>query len=239
MSNYNEWLEEFNRDHEKFKNCRHENPASITDIVEMSKNEMKNYKKFIREFFSKNGSADGIREMYELIDDDSNSWKTIKTCDVNRSAYTYQEYIDGMREYIDDILSGKICSDENQEKLNQAITKCTNQDKIFIHSLFGGDNNPFEDTELSDAVTNIEYLIDFMPKLDEFITVIDKFIYKHSLSSRKVNDFLKINAILLYCDSVSVFCYTMIITIFNDYESINKVLNSNNYNTLKQEFVLF
>ena len=83
------------------------------------------YESFIPEFFSKTGEAQNIRNMYKELKKDKNEDKFINCISLTESATIYNEYIDGMSKFIDEIKETSINESEDSlepftEKFNNA-----------------------------------------------------------------------------------------------------------------------
>ena len=91
------FLENFTEKYESFKLKE----PTIDNLID----ELSYYESSIPEFFSKNGEATGIRNMYSGIHEmmENGIDKTIKCVDINKSNAIYVEYMDGMIKFINDI----------------------------------------------------------------------------------------------------------------------------------------
>lgn len=233
MDNEKTFLNELTSHYEAFK----EKDASIESLV----NEIEYYESFIPEFFSKNGEAEGIRNMYSGVRTmmESNQEKTINCVEITKSSDIYFEYMDGMIQFINDIKNLNTVNDENSlasftEKFNSAKDK----DALFIESLYNGKLNEPSDMVLSEAVTNIEFLIDFIPNLktmksncltvQEAVKEVDD-MTKQSLLNNCAN---------MLCESVNNFCYSTIKAVVDTYNGINDVLTEKVTEQIDDTFVL-
>jgi hypothetical protein len=91
--------------------------------------------------------------------------RVIPCIDVDRAGHIYNEYFDGMVAFIKDYISNPPSDSRALDMLKNQIHTATQADPMFIDSLFGGKKNEISDTELTDAVKNIEYLVDFLDYL--------------------------------------------------------------------------
>lgn len=233
LVNYNKFVNEFTENHNKTIDEMESQNNSLT-VLERTKEELSYFKKYIFDFFSSNGSSKEIHEIYESVLSRDHVWKTINTCDMNRSRDLYENYSNGMKKYLNEIISLESASDETTVA---TLEKARNGDELFVNSLFGGYNNSREETNICEAVKNIECLIDFIPSIDSFNESVDEFIKS---VSKKNDDKLSLECSKLYSESVTNYCYNTIKNIINDFNSIHDSISlSYNKSTGNDEFTLF
>ena len=161
MHNVEVLLESLKNQHESFKN----NEITLESVI----NDITNYELFIPEFFSKTGEAEGIRKMYSAIKESMEEEKSIMCIDVSNSASIYNEYMEGMSKFIIDMAEVNSDTDNTNDLVTfkENFNKAKQNDSIFIESLYEGKikENEKVETPLSTAVSNVEFLIDFIPQL--------------------------------------------------------------------------
>ena len=135
-------------------------------------NAIERYDTFIKNFFSCDGEATGIKNIYSKLKDDPEArGKHICVIDLNRSYDIYNEYHEGMIKFISEIIDVDNKLSENNtdiESLKMKLQRAKECDKAFIDSLFNGENNKEEDSCICDALKNVEFLIDFIPQMMRF-----------------------------------------------------------------------
>lgn len=153
-------------------------------------------KKEIVNFFSQDDNQSKIKQIYEKVRTDHDfAEKEILCEDLNSSLSIYNEYIGGMTKF----LSEAAIDDEWQKKYEKA----TKNDKPFIESIFGGTNNEPIITVIRESLGNLEVLIDFIPRIDRFVT--ESAIYQGNPGYD------------LYTESVYEFSKTMIEHVINEF----------------------
>ena len=169
--------------------------------------ELNFYASLIPDFFSYNREAKQIKDMYEKLKSlDYSRNKVINCIDVPRAGCLYKEYFDGMVEFINKYLNSVDDRDTLQNQLITAI-KC---DPLFIDSLFGGKNNEPANEELTEAVKNVEYFVDYL----DMITYMRKNI---ACICDRCHDDAHINVLRLIANSVGIFSSKVVYTILETY----------------------
>ena len=218
---------------------KHNEFKQIANSYERVTKEISYIESVIPEFFSNRGEASSIKAMYESIGKEKESPlfnKTVPYVDINKGAHIYTEYVDGMIEFINDIEeineSTKINSYEDK------FMVARDRDSIFIESLYGGNLNKRVETTVTEATSNIEFLIDFIPELRTIQEKCDK-IYEESKkeTSEVKGKLLKESADMLF-ESVSNYCFNTVKNIFECYDDIQCALAEKPIKS-KEEFVLF
>lgn len=219
MGNTANFLKELNSHHNNFKNSE----INIDNLVKS----IEYYESFIPSFFSKSGEASGIKHMYESIQLQLDNEKTIDCVNLQHGSEIYKEYIEGMTNFIKDI--AYITANDNSTELHtftEKFNSAKERDSLFINSLYDGSElNPITNTVLSEAVSNIEFLIDFIPELNNIkkdcISIYESYSVRETSVDQLINDSMK----MLY-ESVDNYCYNTISNIVTTYEKINDVLNN-------------
>lgn len=206
------------------ENCQEElskNSYSIESLL----NNFTVYESFIPEFFSKTGEADNIRTMYDSLKNKKNEDNKIVCISLNESASIYDEYLEGMISFMNDIQNIEVTEGENSlEQYTEKFNRAKENDSIFIESLFNGKLTKEREIPLSEAVSNIEYCIDFNESLKTIkntcINIQESFTKEDNIKTEllgKCRDML--------FESVSNYCYSTLKNVINIYENINDVLN--------------
>lgn len=219
LERYETYVLNFKKEHDKWQN-KMESSSSINAILEAAKAELSYFREYIYNFFSESGSADGIRRMYESVGEREYNWKEIKTCDVNRTGNLYENYNWGMKKYLDEILAVETVSDD--KSAIDTIKKAKENDSIFVSSILGGYNNESSMVNICEAVKNIEFLIDFIPMMENFSQSLDTLI---NTSEPRVSNDTVLESVKLYTESVSNYCYRMISWIVSDYHTIQEEIS--------------
>lgn len=196
--------------------------------IENLKDKISFYESFIPKFFSANGEAEGIRMMYEKVEGFDGGKLTC--VDLSHSGCVYKEYLEGMQSFIYEIASSSTdITEEVLESFKEKMQVAKNNDSVFIESLFNGtpDINPMEEMVLTEAVQNVEYLIDFIPQMKTIKESCEKssgllgFIpAEESVRHTLVDEGLK----MMY-ESVANYCSGMVKAVLTDYININTILN--------------
>ena len=189
--------------------------------LESFNDEINDYKRMIPDFFSKNGESKGIHMMYEKMKDSEFNDVKIVAPDLNLSQSFYEEYLDGMISFIQE-LNKNVTENTDITKFESSLVKAKENDKVFVESLFGGVNNSNTDLTLEEAATDLEILIDFIPKVEGIYDRCS--VLKESVSSE--NPLVKESLSLMY-ESIGSFCYNQIRNIMDTYYSIMDVFTEN------------
>lgn len=201
--------------------------SSIQNIKEkfhIFENEINDYLNFIPSFFSENGDAKSIHELYVNLRDNKISSKKIDFIDINQSSYVYNEYMEGMKHFISDIFECNYMT-ENSNEIKDNLDKASHNDSLFIESIFGGNNNEKISDNLKNASKNIEFLIDFIPTLESFKKDAMEMIERTNTLSRE-NDTILNDSIDMYMESVSHYSYQIIKNIITTYDEIQNSINN-------------
>lgn len=193
--------------------------------IERLNDEISYFESFIPDFFSKNGEADGIRKVYSGIRENLNSENTINCMDINRASKIYNEYMEGMVTFINDIKNVDIVTESNElTDYSEKFSNVKANSNIFIESLFNGGYCPYEDTVLSEAVANIECLIEFIPELSTIKNICNSLGESVTECTQPEKTELLKNSIDLLYESVCDYCYSTIRNIVSTYYDINSSL---------------
>lgn len=189
------------------------------------------YSNLIKDFFYhiQYVDRDQIKKIYDDINKNKFSNKTVCCVDVRKATETFNEYNTGMLEFISEIIkNANLNSDtiEDSSSYNDSLNKACSKDKDFIISLF--DDSKCEERNLSDALYNFEFMIDFIDVCKKMVanasSVINGIDYTHSdmcVSSELINRSVK----LLY-NSIVEFVYRAILNMATTYQKIIDSINT-------------
>lgn len=181
------------------------------------------YLKLIPDFFSSHGEANGIRDMYKKLKElDGVRDRVIPVIDLSKVGNIYVEYYTGMCDFVDEVIE-KATSSGVTSELTEALELAKKGDPQFVDSLFGGKNGERVDTRLTEAVTNIEYLIDFIEVLN--IMKLNAQRFYGTAASVKDNDCVR-ESVKLLATSAGIYCSKLLAEIFADYTKITNTLNN-------------
>lgn len=191
----------------------------INKLIESIHNELSVYKTAIPNFFSSRGEADGIRKLYNELENRPNDIRIIPVIDLCVAGSIYSEYVSGMLEFIHDVFRlAPTCSDSHCVSYREKIQRAEQNNSIFIRSLFGGENNESSDKSLKDACGNIEYLIDFVKILDEFNQQCGAL--QVPATDDETMKTLIVDSVRLYFDSIGMYCSNVLECVFKTYDMI-------------------
>ena len=203
--------------------------TSATSIVTDMVSTCQIMRNIIKDFFSDNdGEGERIRMVYQKTSNYASTYPKIKLIDMNWVNHQYNEYIDGMKVFINTKLQSiDQCSPEEEtDRIREFIEK----DRNFIASLFEGVNKKdTEPSELKDALGNLEVLIDFLPELNskvEYASVIKRDIEDVGEADHPVG----IELIRLYALSTIHFSKNLILVTFDSFRKIIDTMNQKRFN---------
>jgi len=219
--------------------AKREESSNISEIAESTLEELSMYESFIPEFFCEYGNEDKIRKIYRTLKEgDYDESSTAEIVDLYESDRIYKEYYEGMAEFVKDViaernsdLTQESVSDKNWENLNKAKSA----DSGFVKSIFGGDYNKREQMVMTEAVKNLEFLIDFIPTIGEM----KKSSMVLSDAANTIKGELATESVKLLCDSVCNYCYESIATTMDTYELIDQTLYPAPEQTVTYTFKMF
>lgn len=233
------FLETLNENHNRFIN-QLEGTEKVHDKIHSLISELTFYESFIPSFFSKydGGEGDGIRLIYETMRNEMPR-TMFETVDLDFALSKYMEYMEGMEEYITKIAikNGTGLATESVSEILDNIKFVKERDSQYIDSIFGGKNNEKKEEPYSEAVKELEFLIDFIPKLSEFKEKCSSIqqVFESSNPENGINS----SILTLYLESVSNFCHNNIREIISTYYDILESVSTKSSPKKKDEFVLF
>ena len=182
------------------------------------------YESIIPEFFSKTGEAEGIRNLYTLIKENAGNENERTVCvnDMIGCNQIYLEYVEGMEEFIKQLRN----SDENiiiSENYKDKLSTAKENRDSFIDSLYNGKIREQSEEVLSEAVTNIEFLIDFIPELKGLKTICAENANCTFESANELKNNLMDESLQLLYESVEKYSYETLKTVFETYLNIKEV----------------
>lgn len=204
--------------------------TSHVHLFEATLKELEEFKTFIPKFFSEEpGSGNKIKELYSNIN-------KIKNVDIHRcvmiekSSKMYGEYMQGMYTYITSIIQQlweKTPTEESIIKISSNLINVKSKDSMFIDSLFGGVNNPFILTHASEAIENIEFLIDFVPELNTVCEILKKLIAlftKLNIECTEESEICKLtwSNVFLFCESIRTYAYSVMVEVISTYYKLTE-----------------
>lgn len=192
--------------------------------VDNLNDELTYYESLIPKFFSKTGEEQGIRKMYEGVEEKSE--RTLTCVDVTRSIPIYDEYLEGMTQYIKDIKESGFDEDANLETLQATFESVKDKDSLFIDSLFGGATNKQEEMSVKEAAENIECLIEFIPHIQSMKQLCESVTEGVDKEPDGVKKELLNKTISMMIESVANYSYSMVKTIFETYDNIMSTLDA-------------
>lgn len=200
-------------------------------------------KSTIPAFFSRNGEAKSIHNMYDYLsesaDEPVENQAMIECCDVRKADEIYDEYLTGMEKFINECMQANI-EDSSLITFKENVETVKLSDSVFIESIFGGNLNEKKEQTLVEASDNIEYLVDFMPKIEEIrnkITSLTEAVDTQIMSTDAQKELLRDSLTMMY-ESVVNYCRTNIENIFETYDGIIKTINNPEGDTSSDELIL-
>jgi hypothetical protein len=174
-------------------------------------------KEVIRDFYSNDaGRGQEIKDVYAKIHDYTFNGRKMSYTDLNRVASVYNVYYDGMLSYIE-----RVCKDNS---LANSIDSYIEKDHVFVNNLVGDVEGKFHvaNADIRDAFSNLEVLIDELPK-------IDKSYLENLPCSKCQDDSICCKLMLLYTRSVVHFLGKLICEEFKWFCEMKRALDPKTY----------
>lgn len=216
----------------------YKNSNDIDEIKKKVLNELVCYTHIIPEFFSYDREAIKIKELYKKLKDlDFTRNKVISCVDICKAGCTYNEYFEGMVTFINDFISKAQAENEDLTLIEKQLQTAIQGDPLFIDSLFGGKNNEPVEEELTDAIKNVEYLVDYFETLKTMTKTVSDICERANMISSKYEYI--INAIKLIANSTGAFSCRVIASIVDIYDCINERLDNRPVKAVDSTFKVF
>jgi len=197
------------------------NSSSITDIKESMDKEICCYESFIPDFFYKNGNETNIRHMYAALKEDRFTESTIEAVDLYESRRIYDDYYSGMKKFVTEILALDTgITTESVDSYRDNLDKAKNADAGFLKEIFGGKYNASREMPITEAVKNLEFLIDFIPSMGDM-----RKASQVMLEGANDGDLTR-ESVGVLCNSLCRYCYESIKTTINTYGMIDEKINA-------------
>ena len=192
----------------------------INTIRQKVMEELDSYARIIPDFFSYNNEAVRIKALYKKLHElDYTRNRVINCVDVQRADCLYDDYFEGMIKFVDKFINEAGSGGENTSLMEKQLQTAINSDGLFIDSLFGGKNNESQEDKLTDAISNVEYLVDFLQKIDDMKRIVGDICDRATKTTVTYEYVTK--SIRLVANSVGSFSARVIKTIMDIYEAIN------------------
>lgn len=201
--------------------------------LESVKTELTCYESFIKELFAVTGEGKNIATIFESTTDET---VTVECVDLYKVKDVYSEYIGGMMNFMEEILSANTLNEsEELQGLEEKFSKAKSNDEKFIESLC----TKYTETEtlpLTEATGNITFLVDFVPELN----VVKNYCESMTSKVGTRTDELSTGSLNMLYESVSHYCHKMISESLKIYESIDSIKNGETVGSEEKEvFKLF
>jgi hypothetical protein len=131
--------------------------------------ELNTYEISISSFFV--GKESDIKKIYSAIRSNAFPYNKIRIIDINLAAHQYSDYFEGLCQFAKMVTGLSDSDEQNKEAIASKIQSVGERDKEFVDSLFNGTAIPYEESDISTAMKNVEVLIDIYQKLPEFIKI--------------------------------------------------------------------
>ena len=203
--------------------------------LESVKEEILTYESFIKNFFTKEGHGLEVNFIFNEIGKKTEPEYRMESVDLSKAHEVYSEYIGGMMNFINDIVSANVMSESEEiASLQEKFNRAKENDSMFIESLC---TKYVEkgDYLVSEASSNIAFLIDFIPEMNILVNYCESTAGK--VTGRE--DQLSKDSLSMVYESVSHYCNYILNEAIDVYESINETLNGKPEESPKEVFKLF
>lgn len=194
----------------------------VSIITQEAMSELSAYETAIPEFFSYKNEAVRIKELYKKLKNLDYARDRIISCvDMGCACYLYRDYFTGMYNFIDKFFKEAGSHGENISLMEKQLDTAINGDPVFIESLFGGKNNEPSEQVLTDAIGNVEALVDFLDQIKSMKQMVSDVCNRAS----ELKDYsCSIQAVKLIVNSACVFTVRVLTGIVDIYAAIqNKI----------------
>lgn len=185
----------------------------------------------IKDFFGDADVHENINNIYKGLMNPNNKDICVVSNDFIKSYYEYEEYLNGFADFVK-LIFGIKENEVNEGALSERLEKVSNNDTIFIEELFRSKDDENECILISDAMKNIEFIIDLMDELpkikEELLEIIGGISSIIDVTAQESVNLLmfKIRAILLYTRSRMIFVDKLINENFKLFVEIISALNT-------------
>ena len=211
--------------------------TSIPEICKEAVKELECYEKIIPDFFSYKNEAVKIKALYTKLKGlDYARNKVISCINVDCAGYLYKDYFSGMYTFLDNFFKEVSSNGANTQVMEKQLQTAIQGDPLFIESLFGGKNNEPVEEELTVAIKNVEYLVDFLESLKGFKQMICDVCNRAAELAKYEHS---IDAVRLIIHSACSFSNRVIGSIMDIYTAINECLEDRPTKTVDQSFKVF
>lgn len=204
--------------------------ASCNDVKAIctkAMEELTAYETCIPEFFSYKNEAVRIKDLYKKLKGLDYVRNRVMTCiDVGCAGYLYKEYFSGMYTFLDKFFS-EARGGGNAETIalmEKQLQTAIQGDPVFIDSLFGGKNNAPSEQVLTDAIGNVEYLVDFLENIKGMKQMVGD-VCSVACEFSNANYEPAVKAVKLIVNSSCLFSYRIIDTIMDIYNDIHMTID--------------
>lgn len=156
----------------------------------------------IKKFFSSADVVTDIREIYSNMGKPHIMQKEVRGRDMNLALSLYTEYLEGLDDFIY-ITKGVQSEEVNLVKMYKKISHIMVNDAKFTYDIFYGNKNKPVKESISEAMKQVELLIDFIPNIENYLDKCKKNVwYISEMNTLSLN---KINTMNIYVRSVMHF----------------------------------
>lgn len=207
----------------EIKNNMYSDDTDISSVEDL-KTRIDVIKDNIKTFFSSDYTGKHIRDVYDILSDYTQFEQGhLRIVDIDEIVDTYDEYHEGLREYINKVSSNVNSINDNGDTDNicNQISDYIHRDNSFIDDLFGK-NCEFTDCRYDEAMSEIERLIDVIENTNDALSFGFKITAKtNDISPQLCNMLMK-----LYGGSYTLFTSNLVNTIFDTFSMLYDRLNS-------------
>lgn len=171
---YNKFTSVLDMNYSKVISCLAEcdNSNVKQSIMEMKEDLIRyvtQVKSSIAEFFSNRNVIPEIHTVYNKLSSNANPHNKLSVCDVNLAIHHYNEYFEGLNEFVD-VTMGIKSNELDLMAVNKKISEAIINDGKYIDKTIWSEDNACKDESLSECMKQVEFLIDFIPTISEYET---------------------------------------------------------------------
>lgn len=211
--------------------------TDVKTICQEVNKELVFYANIIPEFFSYKNEAVRIKALYKKLKTLDYARNKVLSCvNVTCAGYLYDEYLSGMYSFIDNFFKEVRSNGQNIPLMEKQLQTAIQGDPLFIESLFGGKNNEVVEEELTDAISNVEYLVDFLEKINGMNQMVNDVC---NIAIEFPSYEYSIDTIRLIANSTCLFSNRVIGAIMDIYEAIHNKLDNKDDKPVDSSFKVF